>query len=95
MMAVFYRQAPQQDTPYRQMRLYHDAESGWHVLLLGGTKWGKDHEQTLRDELVTDWDAGKEVYDRLFNELHGAGWRVYTPYENWESAPTFQKSVRW
>jgi hypothetical protein len=53
--------------------LEHDDE--WHVLLLGGTKWGTKERNTLETVPVKDFDEGKEVYDKMFVELREDGWR--------------------
>jgi hypothetical protein len=54
---------------------------------------GAFDSEVLKEVLVKDWDAGKIVFDELFTELTGAGWRLYTPQEDWFS-PKFQTQVR-
>jgi hypothetical protein len=85
MLSVFYQRKPEHDTPYRTLLLTHVPEKGWCVRLTGGTRFepGGDSE-VLKEELVKDWNAGKIVFDELFTELAGAGWRLYSPQEDWE-----------
>jgi len=84
MIQAFYQTNPVQDTPYRELVLEHEEGKGWHVLLLGGTKWGARGATTVSDDPVADFDNGKIVFDRIFEELRGHGWRAYTPYETWD-----------
>jgi len=96
MLSVFYQRKPAHDTPYRTLRLWRDSEKGWCVRLTGGTKFepGGDSE-ALKEELVKDWSEGKIVFDELYSELTGAGWRPYSPQEDWEpvKVATFQNKV--
>ena len=84
MIQAFYQSKPVQDTPYRELLLEHEDGKGWHVLLLGGTKWGAKNASTISDILVADFEKAKVEYDRIFEELHDSCWRPYTPYETWD-----------
>jgi hypothetical protein len=84
MIQAFYQSKPVQDTPYRELVLAHDEGKGWHVLLLGGTEWGKGKSTVLRDESVKDFDEGSIVYDNIYEELMAASWKPYAPYETWD-----------
>jgi hypothetical protein len=85
MIQAFYMSKPEKDTPYRELVLEYDDSIGWHVLHLGGTKWGRESRNPPLDEvLVKDFEEGKVVYDKMFAELCDSGWRPYTPYETWD-----------
>jgi hypothetical protein len=83
MIQAFYQSKPVQDTPYRELVLAYEKKVGWHVLLLGGTKWAAKKDSVISGTAVADFGERKAVYDRIFGELCDSDWRPYTPYETW------------
>lgn len=81
MIQAFYQSKPQQDTPYRQLSLSH--KNGWHVRLVAGEKWGPDNATELQRLPAKSFEEAKDIYDRLFTQLHDEGWKAYSPYEIW------------
>ena len=84
MIQAFYQTKPERDSPYRELILKHDKDGGWHVLLLGGARWGAEAKTELSNVPVNDFDQGKMTFDNLFRQLQDYGWRPYVPFEPWD-----------
>jgi hypothetical protein len=82
MMQSFYKQKPTVDTPYRQLLIEHNGRN-WQVRLLGGTKWGRENAEELKNIPAKDFDEANKFYDKEFVEVQAGGWKAYSPYVSW------------
>jgi len=82
MIAAFYKQKPNRESPYRQLAIVaHDG--GWRVRPSGGVRWRPKQSEEIEMILAKSFDDAQQLFDTAYRKLQDEGWKPYDSVEPW------------